>query len=114
MDDKLIVKLSLCCSIFGLALLFIISFFMEAEEVPISGFENSEAKDVLIRGQVVSVKDFGNIAVVEVAEVKSVDVVVFDRNMLAFAIGDNVSVTGELREYKGKMEIVAGKIRLTD
>lgn len=113
MNDKVIAKLSLCCSAFGLLLLFVISIFMEAEDVPISGIEASEAKDVLVTGQVISVKMHDNLAVVEVAEVKSVEVVVFDRRMLGFGIGDNVSVSGELRDYKGKREIVAEKIRVT-
>ncbi len=112
MDDRLVAKLSLCCSVFGLLLLFIASGFVEAEKVGISELENAEAKDVLIRGQVVSVRDFGNLAVVEVAEIKSVGVVVFDMRMLKFRVGDNVSVSGELRDYKGRKEIVAGRIKV--
>ncbi len=114
MNDKLVLKLSLCCSVFGLALLSVISFLVESEEVPISGLEDAKAKDVLIRGQVVSVKDFGNLAVVEVAEIKGVDVVVFDKRMLDFKAGDNVSVTGEVRDYKGKKELVAERIKVND
>ncbi len=110
-NDKTIARVSLCCSVFGLLLLLIVSSFIEAGEATISGLDDAEERDVTVKGQVVSVRDFDDLAVVEVAEVKSVDVVVFDKRMLDLKAGDNVSVTGELRDYKGKKEIVAEKIR---
>lgn len=110
MNDKLIARISLGCSVFGLLMLFAASSFIEAEETGISELENTKNKDVLVKGRVLSVKNFDNLAVVEVAEIKSVSVVVFDRKMLKFGVGDNISASGELREYKGKKEIVAEKI----
>lgn len=112
MNEKLVVKLSLGCGAFGLLLLFFVSGFIEAEKVGISELESAENEDVLVEGAVISVKSFDGLAVVEVAEIKSVGVVVFDRDMLKFEVGDKVAVSGELRDYKGKKEIVAEKIRV--
>ncbi len=112
MNDRLIARMSLGCSVFGLLLLFIAYQFIEAKDVDISELESAENGDVLVKGAVLSVRDFGSVAVVEVAEIKSVEVVVFDRKMLKFGVGDNLTVTGELRDYKGKKEIVAEKIKV--
>ena len=111
MNEISLVKLSLAVSFFGLFLLFIFSLFAEAEETAIADLGVAEEKDVMIKGRVTAIKDFDNLAVVEVAEIKSATVVVFDRQMLNFMVGDNVAVTGEVKDYKGKKEIVAGSVK---
>ncbi|MBS3132912.1 hypothetical protein J4470_02150 [Candidatus Woesearchaeota archaeon] len=113
MEEKTLTRLSLISGICGLFLLFIISLFIEAEEVGISELETVKDKDVNVKGKVVAIKKFDNFAVVEVAEVKSVDIVVFDKRMLNLIVGDNISVSGELRGYKGKKEIIAEDVRVT-
>jgi len=92
--------------------LFIVFTFAEAEEIGISAIETVEEKDVKIRGQVISIKNFDSVTIVEIAEIKSVNVVVFDKRMIEFEVDDMITVTGELRDYKGKPEIIAEKIRI--
>ena len=58
-----------------------------------------------------SIKNFENIAIVEIAEIKTAKVVIFDKRMLKFKIGDNITVSGELKDYKGSKEVIAEKIR---
>jgi len=111
MDDKLLTKLALTCSIFGLLFLFITSLYINPKQITIADLENTKEKDVLIRGRVTSIKNFESIALVEIAELKTANVVVFDKRLLKFGVGDNISVSGELRDYKGKKEVVAEKIR---
>lgn len=113
MKESTLVKLSLLCSLVGLMLLFVISLFADYEDVSISEIENSEFKDVRITGEIVSVRELDNLALMEVAEIKSVKVVVFDKRLLKHSVGDKVSVTGELMEYKGRPEIIAERIKLT-
>jgi len=112
MEEKTLVKLSLICGFFGLFLLFIAFIFVEAEEVGISGIEAIEEKDVKIRGEVISIKDFDSLTVVEIAEIKSVNVVVFDKRLIEFEVGDKITVSGELRDYKGEKEIIAENIKI--
>ena len=111
MKERTLVKLSLLCSLIGLTLLFVISLFTDYQDVSISEIENSEHKDVRIAGEIISVKDFDGLAVMEVGAIKSVNVVVFDKRLLKFAVGDSVSITGELMDYKGKPEIIAEEIK---
>ncbi|MAG16185.1 hypothetical protein CMO88_03940 [Candidatus Woesearchaeota archaeon] len=111
MNETSLVKLSLSLSFFGLFLLFVISLFVEAEEVKISELSNVEKNDVKISGQIIAIKKFDNLAIVEIAELKSVDVIVFDKKMLDFKVGNNIIVTGEVKDYKGKKEIIAERIR---
>lgn len=112
MDDLGIVKLSLIGSFFGLFLLFIAFLFIEPKETNISEIDNIEESDVRIEGQVIDIKNFGSTALIEIAEIKSINVVVFDKRMLKFTVGDTISVTGELKKYKGKTEIIAEKIKV--
>lgn len=113
MKESTLVKLSLLCSVTGLILLFVISLFADYEEVSISELEDSEFKDVRITGEIISVRELDNLALMEVAEIKSVKVVVFDKRMLKYSVGEKVSVTGERREYKGRPEIIAEGIKLS-
>jgi len=110
MNDFGIVKLSLIGSFFGLFLLFVAFLFIEPKETSISEIDNIEESDVRIRGKVIDIKNFDGISVIEIAEIKSVNVVVFDKRMLKFSVGDNVTVTGQRKEYKGKTEIIVEKI----
>lgn len=113
MNDKFLIKVSFVCSLLGLLLLFIVTSFIEADEIKISEIDNNEDKDVVVRGKVISIKNFDNLAIVEIAEIKSVNVVVFDKKLINFKSGENVVVSGEVKDYKGKLEIVADKIKVS-
>ena len=112
MKESTLVKLSLLCSISGLLLLFIFSLFIDVQETNIVNLQDTTDKDVRIRGKIIGIKVFDNLALIEIAEIRSANVVVFDKRMLKYGIGDNISVSGELRDYKGKKEIIAERIRV--
>jgi len=107
-------KLSLIISFFGLFLLFIVSLFVEVEQTEIDELQNINGRDVRIKGEVIAINNFDKLAIVEVAEIKSVNVIVFDKRLLDFEVGDNITVSGELRDYKGGKEVIAEKIRLME
>ncbi|MBI2664413.1 hypothetical protein HYX10_03670 [Candidatus Woesearchaeota archaeon] len=110
MNERSLVKLSLIASFIGLFLLFVISLFADAEEISISELNGADLEDVKIRGKVIAVEEFENMALVEIAEMRTAKVVVFDKSMLTFGVGDDVTVVGEVKDYRGEKEIVAEKI----
>ena len=114
MDDLSIAKLSLIGSFCGLFLLFIALTFIEPPETNIKELQEVENNDVRISGKVIAIKNFDNLAVVELAEISTVNIIVFDKKLLNFIEGDNIRVDGELRDYKGKKEIIAEKIKVKD
>ena len=105
-----IVKISLSVSFAGLFALFAVLLFAQPQEAAISEIHELQSRDVRIRGSVEAVREFGGLAILEVAEIKSVDVVVFDKMQLPQK-GQNVTITGEVRDYEGKTQIVADSIR---
>ena len=101
---------SLSVSFAGLFLLFAVLLFAEPQEAGISELQELESRDVRIRGTVTGVREFERMAILEVAEIRSVDVVVFGGRELPEA-GRNVTITGELRDYEGKKQVIAEGIR---
>ena len=112
MNEQALTKFSIITCFFGLFTLFIISIFLQPPEVKISSVQSTEHKDVKITGKVIAIKDFGNMAILEVAEIKSVNVVVFDKRMINFNEDANVTIAGEVKSYKEKKEVIAEKIKL--
>ena len=112
MREQQLVRLAMLVSMFGLFALFSIWALAEPEEVSISSLQDVEKEDVRIKGTVLGVRNFDNFAILSVAEVKSVDVVVFDKRQLNVREGDNVTISGKLQPYKGRKELVADSIRV--
>ncbi|MBI2137755.1 hypothetical protein HYU12_04525 [Candidatus Woesearchaeota archaeon] len=113
MDASAVTKVSVALAVIGLSALWITGLFIKPEDVAISDIVKTGSEDVVIRGYVTGLRDYGNFIVAEVSEVKSVDVVIFDKRMVK-SIGSNVSIEGQLRDYHGKKELVAESVRVVN
>ena len=110
MNQATIMQVSLSFSFIGIFLLFAILLFSDPEEIRISEVEDSEFKDVKLKGYVNGIKKFDSVSIIELAEIKSVEVVVFDERILP-EINDTATITGEVRDYKGRKQIIAHSIK---
>ena len=113
MEASAVTKFSIAITLIGLFALFIVGFFIEPEEVAVGDVGKTGSEDVVIKGYVTGLRDYGNFVVVEVSEVKSVDVVLFDKRMVV-GVGSNVTIAGQLRDYHGKKELIAESVRIVN
>ena len=109
MNERFLLKLSIFVSITGLLILFAISNSVELERIEIRNSDDTTDKDIRIIGKIIEVKKFGAVTVIKVAEENSVDTVSFGK--VDVKKGDKVSITGQLRYYKNRPEIIIDKIR---
>lgn len=113
MQESALLRLAIVVALIGLVALFVISATTELEVTNTYDIGRSNInRYVRITGQIISVKEFDKTLLLEVSQQKPVTVVMFkDGQDRSFATGDEVDITGQVKEYKGKMEIVAEKVK---
>ena len=109
MNESFLRKISVIVGITGILILFAVSSFIELERIEIRNLPDTADTDVHILGTIIEVKKFGVVTVIKVAEESSVDTVSFSK--VDVKVGDTVSITGQIRYYKNKPEIIIDKIR---
>jgi len=114
MDDSALIKVSLIVSLLGIFLLFIISDNINLEYSDIGNIKTQdEGRIVRIKGVVKSVRNSEGMIIVEVMQENIVPVVIFKENNIS-NINKNsfLDIEGEVRNYKGKPEIIADKVKV--
>ena len=116
MQEKLLLKISLICTLIGiLALFFLSEHVIKVDETSIDKLDElGEGKDVKIKGYVENIKDLDKIAILDVSQIKSVPVLLFKSGNLTINEGDYVEITGEIQEYNGKMELIGNEVKRLD
>ncbi|MFH1424579.1 MAG: hypothetical protein ABIG20_02730 [archaeon] len=109
MEDSTLLGIALFTSLAGLALLWFVSASFEPEVVSLDALSDEQIGQVVtINGIVSERRDYEKAAVLMLEDS---EVVVFGMNhILAGAqAGDNITVSGEIKEYNGELEILPGK-----
>lgn len=116
MDEKTLLKIALSSSIIGLFIIFIFAEKLEPELIGISSISDSLVEqDVKIQGTVSSVKVTGSVLMIGVKdETGSIKVVMFDQGDLELRENNEVEILGNVKEYKGTLEIEAKNVRLME
>lgn len=114
MKENALMKIAVICSFVGLIILFVISENTELLEVSVAGIDESDIfKDVKIKGEVIRVRENSGTLFMDIGEIKTISVVVFD-NENDVDEGDYVIIEGEVREYKGRLEIIANDVKVSE
>ncbi len=113
MNELFLLRTSIIVAIAAIVALFFISQFYKPETIKTYDVgKKQENKIVKIKGTVGSIAEKGNLVLLEVYEPKSVTVVMFnDGKQHNFASGSSIEVIGRVREYKGKYEVIAEKVK---
>jgi hypothetical protein len=110
MEEKLLLKIALVCSIAGIFLLFIISNELPPNEKAINNLENNE--NVVLSGKITKIYDKGDLMIAELSQYNKISVVIYKKDYLDLRVNDNIEVTGTTTEYNCKLEIMADEVRL--
>ncbi len=109
MQEHLLLKLSLVCSILGIVFLYFLSENISFDEKQINQLKEDEF--VSVKGDVTRIYQNGNLSIVELLQENKIDVVFFNPSYLDIRVGDRIEAIGKTKEYDGKIEIVAGEVR---
>mgnify|MGYP001617085595 FL=1 len=116
-ENRILVAAALC-AITGLAaLLFVASYVSEPISVSLTELPASEGNDIVVKGYVSHIAYQKAHAVLYLQEIKAAKAVYFDVERLRkmnLTEGSLVEVTGEVRSYKGKPELVISQIRRSE
>jgi DNA/RNA endonuclease YhcR with UshA esterase domain len=115
MEEATLLKISLSASLVGLAVLLILTSRLQPGDTTIANLSAiEEGKAVRIEGVVQSMRDSGKVLSLQIAQPQTVEVVVFKENNISIQKGDFVDISGELRDYQGRKEILASRINLIE
>lgn len=104
-------KFALFTAVLGTAMLLFLSQTLEPKVIKISEInDNMLEQYVKVQGNVVSLKSYGNMAVLsledETGEISAVAYSLKEN----LNLGGNLEIIGKIKEYNGKLEIEASKI----
>jgi DNA/RNA endonuclease YhcR with UshA esterase domain len=112
MNEKALLTLSLACSAAGLLLLTVASLLIDPQEAKIGELNKHLNDDVTVTGTVQDVRIHDGNTFITLEE-KSVVTAVFFGSSHHTKPGENITITGEVREYKGTLELIGSSIKAT-
>lgn len=110
MEDSTLLCIALFTSLAGLGLLWFVAAGFEPEVVALDELSDEYlGRVVTVHGSVGGIKEYDTAMVVSFDES---EVVLFGfKHVLGHvAVGDNITITGEVEEYNGVLEIVPGSV----
>ncbi len=115
MKEKNLLKLALICSITGIFLLYVLSENLDYDEKNINKINSEDiGNKIKIKGFVENFVDAEDVLIIDVIQANNIDVIVFKDNNKSIDIqkDDFIEVIGEVKEYKGNLEVIAHRIRM--
>ncbi|HLC46694.1 MAG TPA: OB-fold nucleic acid binding domain-containing protein [Candidatus Nanoarchaeia archaeon] len=115
MDERILLIASVACSLVGIAVLFIFSGSVAAEESSISKITGGVIDGtVAASGRVVKIRDSGKVSVIDIESEDTVSVVMFKEGNehILLSKGDRVQVRGRAGIEEGKAQIIADEVRV--
>ncbi len=110
MNEKMLLKVSLAVAFLGLVSLAAISAFTQLEPANTYDISRQHAgRDVRIRGTVTGIHASGNALLLQVSQLKAIDVVLFEK--ANFSVGDEADITGSVRMFNGRPQIIGERYR---
>jgi DNA/RNA endonuclease YhcR with UshA esterase domain len=114
LSEKKIIKYSLIASVIGLAGIYLLTQVLQAPNFSISDLNDSmTGKVIQTQGTIKSIQISNtSTAFIALREGESeIEVVLFNAKQSELKEGEQVSITGEVNLYKGKLEIMAKEVR---
>jgi hypothetical protein len=109
MDESTLLKIALLTSIVGIIALLAILGLSDISESTISQVKTmDDGAGALVSGTVERITVKGNFSIIVISKKEQVSVVAFEN--ISIKKGDEITVLGQVKEYKGEKELVADKI----
>jgi len=108
-----ILKISIVIALIGTFILLFLSYVSEPKLIEIKDISKSMLDNfVKISGKINSMDNKESIKIIKVEDNSgSIDVIIFEENIINIGKGMNAEIIGKVSEYQGLMQINAEKIR---
>ncbi|MCX6707493.1 MAG: hypothetical protein NT001_05135 [Candidatus Woesearchaeota archaeon] len=118
MDENILLKIAVVCSIVGVAALYIISGKIDVSETSINKITSGQADgEVFVRGKVSGITETDSVMIINIEKTETIPVFMFrskgNSNDFSINKGDSIEARGKVQDYNGKKEIIADEIRAT-
>ena len=114
MNDVKLLRIALAIGVVGIISLFFLSKTIQAEPTEIGQITQEDiGRKVMIEGIVEEIEQKKSVTILEISEQgtkDTVSVALFGNKLNIPEQGEKVKITGTVKEYYGKLEIVAEKI----
>jgi len=111
MQEKTLLKISLIASIIGLIALFFISEILETKQVNFITTSNLD-NNIQVNGIIKNINHFEKNTIIEIETKQKINIVLFEKFNNPIYIGDYITVSGELKQYRNEFEILAEEIKI--
>ncbi|MBD3309959.1 hypothetical protein GF351_01935 [Candidatus Woesearchaeota archaeon] len=114
MREDTLLRIALTISLVGIVCLYFVSGSIKVPRQAVKAIDSSDKGSITrIRGIVTSVYETDKVLILELYEQdpKRISAVVFKDGSNYIREGQEIEVAGEVREYKGEMELIADEIR---
>ena len=108
-----ILKISIAIALIGTFILLFLSYISEPKLIEIKTINKAMLDNfVKIYGKIIDIDNKESIKIIKVEDNSgSIDVIVFEKNIINIGKGMNAEIIGKVSEYQGKMQINAEKIK---
>ena len=114
MNDIKLLRIALVIGIAGIVALFFLSKAIQADSISIGKITEQEiGRKIMVEGIIESVAEKKSTVLFDIQEQdtpESISVILFGKSSQPFKKGSEVRVIGTVKDYNGKLEIVAEKI----
>lgn len=111
MQEKTLLRVSLITSIIGLITLFFISEVFETKQVNFISTSDLD-NNIQVYGIIKNINHFEKNTLIEIETKQKINIVLFEKFTRPIYVGDYISVSGELKQYKNEFEILAEEIKI--
>ncbi len=112
MEESLLLRFCLAMSVLGVVLIGFFSFYFEPQLISTADLDSNLDRKVTVSGKVLSVFETDKIVILEVANQRTASVLIFKRDSKPFVNASGIKVSGMIRLYKGKPELVADRFEV--
>lgn len=111
MEETILVRIGIFCSFVGVLTLYMITIYVEPEQVAISEVNQEYlGKFVKVSGKVASIREFKKSKLIEIEDKDRIYIYVLNELLPeGLEEGMLITVSGKVQEYKGNLEIVPKK-----
>ena len=111
MQNSILLKISFIVSIIGIFLLLLILEYQEIPFYQIKDITKDQLeRSVKIQGTIINIKETPGLYILTLRDTKSIPVMIFKEEEIAFKRNSKVEIEGKVTEYKSELEIIADKI----
>lgn len=110
MQENVLLKIALICSIIGLISIFLLSKNLTLDQTNLITKDELD-QTIKVKGVINRITNYEKNTIIEITKTEKLDIVLFENN-INLKPGEKITATGQLKQYKGNFELLADEIKV--